>query len=339
MQYAGTTVAIMGVIVGGALLVLGTMRLDAESWIWLIIAGAFIIGAACVALVIIRLALKIEANTSRTYGILHDLHALTVERDRVMSAIERNTALSDKTRSIAHRGREWEALRESVFDAIRKEEYETVFRLIDTLQLDPAYKHEVERLRNETREECTDAFRRKAQLAVHHINSLLAGHQWQQAASEIERLEKLMPAEPRVKGLWDLLARSREQFKQTLLQDWKKAVTDNHIEKGLELLRELDQYLTPEEARSAEATARELFRERLQQLGIQFQFAVNERRWRDALTAGLQIIEEFPNSRMATEIRDRLSPLRERAGIPSDVEVIARSDESVHPSTSSANEP
>jgi len=334
MRHAGNGVALAGVIGGIILIIVGFLRLENESGLWFVTAGAAIVGAAATAFVLMRLALKIEANTSRSYSILHDLHALTAEFQRVLAAIERNTALSETTRSVAHRAREWEALREALYDQIRKEDFEAVFRLIDVLQSHPAYKHEADRLRAETRDECTDAFRKKAQQAVQHINGLLASHQWQQASGEIERLERLMPTEPRVKGLWDLLNRTREEFKQTLLRDWKKAVTDNNIERGLELLKELDQYLTPEEAQSAESTARELFRERLQQLGIQFQFAVNEKRWRDALAAGLQLIEEFPNSRMAGEIKDRLSPLRERAGIPSDVEVIARRD--VAPETSDA---
>ncbi len=43
--------------------------------------------------------------------------------------------------------------------------------------------------------------------------------------------------------------------------------------------------------------------------------------WRDALEVGVSIAEEFPNSRIAQEVRERLNILRERAGLAADVEV------------------
>jgi hypothetical protein len=35
--------------------------------------------------------------------------------------------------------------------------------------------------------------------------------------------------------------------------------------------------------------------------------------WADAIAVGQQIIDEFPNTRMATEVRDLLPELRNRA--------------------------
>jgi len=43
---------------------------------------------------------------------------------------------------------------------------------------------------------------------------------------------------------------------------------------------------------------------------------VTERRWQDALTTGLELIREFPNARMANEVREVLDTLRERARNP-----------------------
>ena len=282
---------------------------------------------AATAFVLIRLALKIESNTSRLYNLTHGLHEVLSRYESTLAAIDRNASLSDTAKSVAHRAREWEALRGAIYEEIRNEDFEAVLRLIDTLAQHPAYKDEAERLRQETREECAEAFRSKLKMAITHVTKLLDARQWPQAKHEIERLEKLMPAEQRVRELWDVLEQKRDQHKQALLREWNKAASESSVERGIELLRELDQHLTPEEVRTAEAAARELFKERLQQLGIQFQFAVKEKRWRDALASGLQIIDEFPNARMAAEIKERLIPLRERAGIPADVEVTARKAE------------
>jgi hypothetical protein len=47
--------------------------------------------------------------------------------------------------------------------------------------------------------------------------------------------------------------------------------------------------------------------------------AVSEQRWRDALEVGLQITDEFPNSRMASEVAEKIDVLRRRAGLVADV--------------------
>jgi hypothetical protein len=41
--------------------------------------------------------------------------------------------------------------------------------------------------------------------------------------------------------------------------------------------------------------------------------AVSDHRWAEAATVGEQIVDEFPNDRMATEVREMLGRLNERA--------------------------
>jgi hypothetical protein len=55
-----------------------------------------------------------------------------------------------------------------------------------------------------------------------------------------------------------------------------------------------------------------VFKEKLLQLGVQFRFAVNEKRWQDALSVGLELVGSFPNARMANEVREALDVIRQR---------------------------
>ena len=48
-------------------------------------------------------------------------------------------------------------------------------------------------------------------------------------------------------------------------------------------------------------------------LGVQFKIAVHDKEWLRSVTVGEQIIREFPNTRMADEVRSMLDLLRERA--------------------------
>ncbi len=101
--------------------------------------------------------------------------------------------------------------------------------------------------------------------------------------------------------------------KGELLCEWDKAVLAKDTDQSLELLKELDQYLTPAEAVALQESASTVFRTKLHNLGVQFSMAVTERKWNDALETGRQIIQDFPNSRMASEIRSRLDILQEHA--------------------------
>ena len=97
-----------------------------------------------------------------------------------------------------------------------------------------------------------------------------------------------------------------------LLNLWDDAVKREATDRSLEILRELDIYLTPNEGLALQEAARDVFRNKLHNIGVQFSIAVSGRKWQKALDAGQQIIREFPNSRMAQEIRERLDALKER---------------------------
>jgi hypothetical protein len=84
-------------------------------------------------------------------------------------------------------------------------------------------------------------------------------------------------------------------------------------------LQQLDQYVTRKEAAELADSARGVFKAKLVNLGVQFGLAVHEQRWREALEVGLQITEEFPNTRMAREVSEKLDALRRRAGLIADV--------------------
>jgi hypothetical protein len=63
-------------------------------------------------------------------------------------------------------------------------------------------------------------------------------------------------------------------------------------------------------------TARSVFKEKLNNLGKQFSTAVQDHRWIEAIRLGEQVIREFPNSRIAQEVRDNMDSLRQRATEP-----------------------
>ena len=92
---------------------------------------------------------------------------------------------------------------------------------------------------------------------------------------------------------------------------WDDAVKRQETDRSLDILRELDFYLTPNEGFALQEAARDVFRTKLHNLGVQFAIAVTEKRWVNALEIGEHIINDFPNSKMCEEIRGKLGILQQ----------------------------
>jgi hypothetical protein len=104
----------------------------------------------------------------------------------------------------------------------------------------------------------------------------------------------------------------KQERKKILLTTWDDAVKRQDTDRSLEILRELDLYLTPNEGLALQEAARDVFRNKLHNLGVQFSLAVSEKRWSKAVETGRQITHDFPNSRMAEEIREKWDVLKQK---------------------------
>ena len=171
-------------------------------------------------------------------------------------------------------------------------------------------RDEMAKLQQATRQEKLDA-------AIEHISSLWMIHRYDDALSEAGALARLYPDEPRVQNLSAETEDRRQAHKQQLLSRLDKLLEVNDVDQGVEVLKLLDGFLTPTEAAALQESARGVFRAKLQKLGVQFSLFVSERKWSQALRVGRAIIGEFPNSRMAQEVREKLEVLEQRAAAES----------------------
>jgi hypothetical protein len=110
----------------------------------------------------------------------------------------------------------------------------------------------------------------------------------------------------------------KEDRKKILLTAWDDAVKRQVTDRSLEILRELDMYLTPNEGLALQEAAKDVFRNKLHNLGVQFSLAVSGRQWDKALQTGRQITRDFPNSKMAEEIREKWDVLKQKVAQKSD---------------------
>jgi len=310
-------VACVTAIVGSVILIgLGIVRYASSGVVataWMIAAGGFVLFIAVMLMTLTPLILKIESTTARQLSELRDLNEILVKQVALLGSVVENTRISDAAKALAHRDQESDALRTAIREDVRNEKWELALNLVDEMERRFGYKEEADRLRDEVDEARNIAIQAKLQEAIEMIESHFQSHQWDRAQGEIDRLLNALPDDAMVLGLQDRMKVLMEEHKQELKLAWEEAVRRSDTDLAIDILKDLDQYLSPAEAQALQSSARDVFKEKLLQRGVQFRFAVNEKRWSDALTIGLELMREFPNTRMANEVREALDTLRERA--------------------------
>ncbi len=225
--------------------------------------------------------------------------------------------LSDRAKAVAFRVKDREALRGAISEEMAKQDWEAALALADEIEKQFGYRGEAVRVRQEVDQRRQEAVRRQINDALGTIDRHTRAEQWSAALRESERLMQMFPENEQVRNLPVEIENRRQTHKRQLLSSWTDAVARHDVDGSIEILKQLDTYLTPAEAESMQETARSVFKEKLNNLGKQFSSAVQDHRWVEAIRVGESVIREFPNSRIAQEVRDNMESLRQRAAEPS----------------------
>jgi hypothetical protein len=312
------SVAALALIVWGAY---GLIQQRTVAAMEILIGGAFL-GFAGFYYGLLMLLLKVESASYRIHTLLFDMHELLTKFKGPVDTVAENIQISDIAKSIAHREKERETLRTAIREDIVKADWEAAYYLIDEMERRFGYREEAERLRQEVDDSRQLSIAEKIDQAIGHVEQILGRHEWERAGQEAERLARLFPNNDKVRHLPAHIEERKQQRKRELLKEWDADVRRNDIDQAIETLKALDPYLTQNEAKALEESVRGVLKAKLAQLGVKFSLAVSEKRWADALEVGLQISEEFPNSKMAKEVGDSMEVLKHRAGMVPDAELI-----------------
>jgi hypothetical protein len=234
----------------------------------------------------------------------------------VLEQIRDTTVLSDAAKQVAYRAKDLEALRAAIREDLDKGDFDGANMLVNEMERRFGYAQEADKLREEINDKNRRVIDGRVAETVETVELLLSKFDWAEATRESERLQRLYPTHPEARKLPARIEAARDDHKRNLLKQWKDAVARDDVDQSIGLLRELDQYLSPSEAEAYKEGARDVFRKRLQQLGAQFALHVHDKSWTEALRTGREIIAEFPNTRMANEVRERMPILEEKAHQP-----------------------
>jgi hypothetical protein len=266
-------------------------------------------GILQVVTILLRRASDDRYRTEQMMGLLES-------QRQVLEQLRETAALSDAAKQVAYRAKDLEALRTAIREDLGKGDFEAATLLVNEMERRFGYATEADKLREEIATKNRALIDQRVADTVEHVELLLTRFEWDDATRECDRLTRLFPTHPEARRLTGRIHAARDDHKRDLLKMWKDAVAKDDVDRSVELLRQLDQYLSPSEAEAYKESARDVFRKRLQQLGVQFALNVHDKSWTEALRIGRQITDEFPNTRMAAEVRERLPILEEKAGQP-----------------------
>ena len=304
--------------------------IDAPFWLtgggprWITIGSLAAVAlaelAACIWLFVcygvVRILLATELSSAEIVARLSRTETLLEDQVGSIHKLTELAALTDRAKSLLFRKQEIDAIHETIHENLIRQDYQSAEMLIDSIEKTFGYADEAARLREEVKASRKATLAEKIDAAVDRIREMITRYDWDRAKRETSRIIELFPDNAKIASLPERIESARARHKRDLLQAYGEAVRKNDVDRSIALLKELDLYLTPQEGAALAESARGVFRARLHQLGVQFAIAVTEMQWAEAVGAGETIIREYPNTRMAQEVREKLDLLKERAAQP-----------------------
>jgi len=276
--------------------------------VWLLGALVFLGALLSVLSRVSKIADTLRDNSSKFEEAAKALEKISTG----LAQINQSTRISEAAKAIAFREADKQSLREAVFEKLQQQDFGSAYDMINEIASRPEYEELAQQLQAQADQYRSANDQERMNQTIAHIEQLLDECLWIKASAQIEEFIKAHPNSDQARTMRQRLLEKKETRKRTLLAAWDDAIKRQDTDHSLEILKELDLYLTPNEGLALQEAARDVFRTKLHNLGVQFSIAVTEKRWDQALQTGQQIIRDFPNSKMAEEIREKMTVLREK---------------------------
>jgi hypothetical protein len=237
----------------------------------------------------------------------------TAKQTALLESINHRMLLSETAKRLAYRHEDMAALRETIEQDVQQGYYDAALVLVNEMSESYGLREEAESFREHITQARQAEMEARVEQSISRLSELLDRHQFEQAMREATKIQRLHPESQRAKGLTRRVSEAREQYKQDLERQFLEAAERDDVDRAMELLKELDMYLTEQEAEPFRETARGVIGKKRDNLGVQFKLAVQDKDWQKAVRVGEQIIREFPNTQMSNEVRGMIDVLRQRA--------------------------
>lgn len=271
-------------------------------------------GYALVAFAVVAALMPVSVILARRRGGSSDsIERRIMELTGAVHTMTQEGGLSEVAKRVLHRRQERELLRRAIEQDIADEDWEAAMVLVKELAERFGYRGDAEEFRARIERARAATFDREVIEAMTMLDDLIRAGRWTEAYTEAARITRIYPDSPRVGDLRDRVEQARLRHRKDLERRFLMAAQREHVDEAMGLLKELDTYLTPTEAEPFQEVARGVIGKSRENLGVRFKLMVQDHQWQAAVEVGEQIINQFPNTRMAQEVRDMLPALREKS--------------------------
>ena len=290
----------------------------------LLAIATLLLVAATVALAIARpasplLGPLIAASCLGTLIALATVHLanrpVTSDAARLRETLERideHLSLSDTARRFVYREQELEMLKLTLERDIEAGHFEAALRVVEELGRGYGLLEEADAQRTRIEAIRGGQVRRRIDEGLQRIRTLVGNGDWSLASRAAERLQVRFPDASETQDLTNQIAAARHRYAAELEERVRGAVHEQRIEEAMQGLRELDRLLVGDEIGRMADVAQTIIVAHREHCGRTFREAVARHDWSGALTIGELITTDYPNTRMAEEVRELLPGIRWR---------------------------
>ena len=248
-------------------------------------------------------------RVDQTEKLESGMHALR----GAIQLLQENIVLSDDARRVLNRKKEGELLRAAIEEDIRTGDFDAAMVLVRELAERFGYRNDAEAFRSRIEASRSNTVHTQINDAILGLDTMIGEGRWDAAFAEAARITRVYNESHAVEGLRHRVESARTRYKEDLERRFLQAAHEGEVEEAMELLREMDQYHSEQESEQFLEVARGVIGKARENLGAEFKLALHDKAWDRAERVGHRIIEEFPNTRMAVEVRGMIDTIRERA--------------------------
>ena len=283
----------------------GSMMVFIVTYIF--VYGALLVGG----LAIVRLSMGM---IRMALAPLHQTRELQAQRTiELLQSINEKLSISETARQIIYREQDLKTLHKTIREDIDKGEYDAALALVDTIDETYGFREQAETYRNEIRAARDQSMQRKVDEQFARLDDLIKANRWEDAKRHAGKIERLYGDTARGRTASRYCADARDKFKLQLEREFLESTQRGDTERAMELLNQLDQHLSEEEAAPFQEAARGVFGQKRHNLAFQFKLAILDKEWTTACNVGEEIMSSFPNTKMAKEVNQVIDVLRARA--------------------------
>ncbi|MFG0251422.1 MAG: hypothetical protein ACF8NJ_00950 [Phycisphaerales bacterium JB038] len=302
------------VFVSLVMLVLGSAWLIRGGTETLIAAGVVtLVLSVAVGVIGLSLDYAAERRQAELQDRLAELQRKLGEGVSLLRKVREQTMLSDSAKAILYRKEERTLIQNAIDEETTRENWDEAIVLVEEMMHRFGASAALAEMRANIDAARVVSAERALDAQIETLEEMLDRQAWQEAGDEALRICQAFPDSPRARQLAERVQEAHREHKLGVVESFREAAGHGDYDRAMQLLKQLDQHLSEEEAAPLAEIAREVIANFREVQGERFRGAVQRHDWSTAVHLGEQIIEQFPNAKMAEEVAEMMDGLRSRA--------------------------